>query len=1158
MSTLSDKILSYSPEYYIRLNTAYSNTPPNLGSLSSSTWTLSNEAPVLIPNGGPDGEGCWEFNMGAGNDTSTTRFQATSSGLAAISPWTDGDFSTGLWFRFTSPLTTSSPHSTQAHTINITRFKSNSTVFYLYGGSANNANKGGLYVVPQVGAASIHGKVDDGAWHYIATRIKETSSGVYDYEIYLDGTLIKTLSGGTWTASTIYSNTFGASSGAGTTAWVNETIKMQVSNHYTAPYTAITSTEIAEIWTAGIAQPSTNVTITETPATATALMVDPTISVNSNALLSETPATASALMTEPTIIITSPDYTEITTSILVSAEFPSNTNVSAEKNVNNVIAGTLDASADIINNVVITSGTNVDYVAAEMTASAELIEPLPSIEPMFATALMVNPTVSVNPNYRRLVKQLNPSIYIHDPEYVTGDEKPFKNPNDGYENWSTPEFDNGVFRYQSPAPLDICGNGYSFGASANSLYNTNREWGFLNATAQQQSQYFNTPGQTYSNDWTLEFWYYPRENAAGGLIDLGNAQLRIGTDTNQLIFSVNTDEIANDGYIGFEQIVTQTFTPNNWYHIVVTLNISTGLPNAVSQIWINGAIKGTYSGRIENASFDSVQEAIGINVNYSDVFSGFFNEIALYKQVLSNADILEHYTFMLTNSPNVIHSSDVMIASAQSGDHNFLVTSNVNNAESPAIASGLIVNPSIIAQKNLVVFATPLEASALNTDAEVYWGWTIVATPAVASAFKPEAYFLKTTYSNYVQANIAPYRYVTFDAADTAFDYGTDNDYSVAPTVVGGTIVNPDLGINGKSAKTAGTSYVTDGVILKESEWDDSWGTGQNSYHSAFWFQRALDDASTTGLRVLWNLNGYKDNQHVVLYQYQGKMHMQFNNGSGTWIEQDTGALDLFDYQRHFIVIDFNHTNPVNNVVSVYVDAILKMTIDLGAYTGSTTNASSADSGPNDELNNHPRLGVGCLITPFAATALPVVPTNTKLIIDEIYWDKNAINQTTVTNLFNIMPDKDNVDFIAEAMTAADELVMPAYSTSSNLVTAPFIASIELVEPLTTADREVIYNSGTMTADALMEEALLFEDRILAADLFIASAIFNDAGVIISIPGGPMLATATLATNIGFKHYDDDGDFINIIPLSDNLTPLIRYVRVDALNNRIPNLMEVK
>jgi hypothetical protein len=399
---------------------------------------------------------------------------------------------------------------------------------------------------------------------------------------------------------------------------------------------------------------------------------------------------------------------------------------------------------------------------------------------------------------------------------------------------------------------------------------------------------------------------------------------------------------------------------------------------------------------------------------------------------------------------------------------------------------------------------------------------------------------------------------VTFDAADGTLDYGTDNDYSVTPTTIGGTVVNPDLGINGKSVKTTGSLYITDGVILNESEWNDSWGTGANDWHSAFWFQRALDDNSTTGLRVLWNLNGYKDNQHAVLYQYQGRLHMQFNNGSGTFIETDSTALDLFDYQRHFIVIDHNHGGGGTNTIKLYVDSVLRFTVNIGSITPTTTNAATADSGPNDEANNRARLSVGCLITPFGSTALPVQPTTTKLIIDEVYWDKNVITQTQVTNLYNAMPDKTNKTVVAEPFIASDELVMPAFSTSSVLATAPLTASGSLVQPGITAVLNRVTSADVMTATALAGNARVFEDRIITADIFLSTAIFNSAGVRISVPGGPMLATVTMPTGIGSIYYT--GRYDNTIPYTFKKIPskYVRYLMNKSTAKSIPIYKEVK
>jgi hypothetical protein len=161
---------------------------------------------------------------------------------------------------------------------------------------------------------------------------------------------------------------------------------------------------------------------------------------------------------------------------------------------------------------------------------------------------------------------------------------------------------------------------------------------------------------------------------------------------------------------------------------------------------------------------------------------------------------------------------------------------------------------------------------------------------------------------------------------------------------------------------------------------------------------------------------------------------MQFNNGSGTHVDSvTTNNIDLFDGERHLVVVAFDHTNNNNNKVLLYVDGILALTTELGSYTGQTVNGTSF-VGPNDEANNHPRLSVGCLITPFAVTALPVVPTNTKLYIDEIIWAKTAINQSGVTNLYNAMPESNNFISSPDVLFASSLIVSPTISTTALII----------------------------------------------------------------------------------------------------------------------------
>ena len=847
-------------------------------------------------------------------------------------------------------------------------------------------------------------------------------------------------------------------------------------------------------------------------------------------------ATATALMTEPTIVITAPNYTEITTSILVSATFPSNITVESNVNVNNIITDILTASAEIVNNVIISTGRDTSFSAQEMTASAELPEPLLASKPMTANATMPGGTASVTPNYYSLVKSKDPVVYIP----VGGEFPSWPTDTKSYGSWTPVSLSRtGTLTAGSLAPMNLVGLGQSTNFRNN---NTNPR---INGTFNQTD----IDNLISSRNYTIEYWTYltgtfkifedliATFNMKNLEIDyLGWWYGSAGpgfTSTWQERKSI-TLKFGNNAAI--ECAAPNILQRNAWNHIVLKVTPETNASQQSYYLYVNGSIiaSGTVSVSFATGANNLLTWERNVEGSLPDGSSvePKIDEMAIYNYPLTNSEIIANYNFINTLSPNKTIVSETFEAISKSGDHNFLVTSNVNYPETPTTASTLLVDPTFVAVQNINYSATSLTASATNTDVTVYWGWTIYETPATASAFKPASYFLKNTYYNYVQANIAPYRYVSFDAADATLDYGTDNDYSVVPTVVGGTIVNPDLAINGKSAKTAGTSYITDGVILKESEWNDSWGTGQNSYHSAFWFQRALDDASTTGLRVLWNLNGYKDNQHVVLYQYQGKLHMQFNNGSGTFVEQDTTALDLFDYNRHFVVIEFDHTNNNNNIVRLYVDAVLRSTVNLGAYTGSTTNASSADSGPNNELNNHPRLSVGCLITPFASTALPVVPTNTKLIIDEIYWDKNAISLSAVVDLFNEMPDKNNVSFTVQAITASSELVMPAFSTSSILAADTLTASVQSIEPTITVVRLVVRVATPMTATALSVEGLVFENRIISADIFVATAIFNSTGVQITRSGGPMTATAYFPKNIEF----------NSLPLTE-FTSYLRYAR---------------
>jgi hypothetical protein len=1149
MSALHNKTISYTHDYGIEFDEAYTINPTFTGTVTPSGTPyllLNNTAPTYESTvGPPGGSGSWKYIYSVGSTGTRLR---TNSAKVPFSVWQDGDYSTGIWVRFNFL-----PTGTGTYAFHSMLPAASAPGFTLFINGSSHATQPSKFSSNLfIGAETVitgSPTVIAGEWYYIAHR--KTSSGTNNATIFINGVLRQTGTNPS-TANSSNSINFGSS----TTPLA--TYSYNISNFYIAPFASIDETAISEIWTAGSSTGGTNVTITDVPGTATALMVDPATTVNSNAIITETPATASAMFAEPTIIVVTPNVTQITTSIVASVLFPDPT-VQTTSFVNNFV-DPLVASADIGDNEDISTGSDISFSAPEMTASAEILMPfLPAA--LTASALFVDPVLTIPQSYFNLVMQNSPLIYIN--QFPAGNAVPWPNNGSigslGVVDKGATGLTPGVQNEQaSGLPLSNVGDGFSAGMSSTSSSNNN-----FRIRYNDETQYATALSNVYATkNWTHEFWYKPSASSSYYYSDAyANLTFTHTTTSNTMAIVLNSfnQTTINATITNASSLLTN----GNWHHVaLVASNFSS------TQIRLDLYVDSVFMG-VSLQNFNHTYEGIygqmsqtGNSMDWVLTPGGstttLWDEIAIYPSALSAQTLSTKYNFVDSISPNRNVGADDFTATALMLDANVIIVSNTNNQETAATASSLFVDPTIIPQRNNSTTADPMLASATNTDVTIFYGRTSIATPMIAASESKEGFVLNDIYYNYVQANIAPYRYVTFDAADTLFDYGTDNDYSVVPTTVGGTIVNPDLGINGKSAKTAGSSYVTDGVILNESEWNDSWGTGQNSYHSAFWFQRALDDASTTGLRVLWNLNGYKDNQHVVLYQYQGKLHMQFNNGSGTFVEQDTTALDLFDYNRHFVVIEFDHTNNNNNIVRLYVDAVLRSTVNLGAYTGSTTNASSADSGPNNEANNRPRLSVGCLITPFASTALPVAPTNTKLIIDEIYWDKNSINQTSVTNLFNTMPGKTNTNVLANPMLASDDFIMPAFATTVNFITDPFTGSVELVEPVTTADREVVYTANAMTATALMANAEVNENRTIPADVMLAVATFNDPGIRITIPGGPMLASAVVGPNVGRRLYDINDDPYGVFIFAFNNTPFVQYVLQDSLNKSIPNFVEVK
>ena len=1179
-SLLHNKINSYAIENGIEFDQAFATPPTQTGTIQeniSQYWQMLGRSAVYEPTvGPPGGSGSWKF---LSNSSNFSRLRNNGGAILTLS--SDGDYSLGFWAK-ASQLRESSefdnavvlfalqPNTTTGFSINVT------------GGATPTPYRISLTAA---GTNSITNQVINTTnWYYFAV----TKNGT-NLNLYVNNQLVDTRTNMQTATSTIL--------GFGDNAAV-DTCEINISNFYYASTSVIGTTQIAEIWAVGSTAPAT-VNYSASPMTASGEFIEPTLKIDD--IFSTTPATATALIMHPTIITTIGDSTYVTTSFIASALSPSNVSVITNRNINIIITETLNASVELINNVLVVTGNSVDISANEFIASAIFPQPFIAQQPMIASAIMPNASAVIAQSYYNLVKSLDPVFYYNFRQ----------NTMQNFGSWNITSYTVGstVAKNQgSPGDLSAIDNGLSWKFTGN-YFNAPNEVEVYPQTGQNYVPKFYNPyapplngnpikDLMRSRSFALEYWATTDSIYSGvgfrvGTIDIRFTNGKMGYEIIATLpgWTDGPSGIPGTSYERFEIENVSSLVLNDWNHVVINVtpaydvDVNTGLlvlsaSDQIVQFWVNSNLKSTirYKMSYDQMDIQFVADQIDIfntaspsivtpnpitmsppkpaseqgnrgfwrareNTTPANVF---FDEVAIYDQPLTNSQIIDHYSFIYNQTPNRNITASVFVAEAISGNHTALAQADRNIAADPMLSSSIFVMPVIVAGRSINYSTSPLIGSALNTDVVVKYDTRIFVDAFIASAESKEGFHLNSIYSDYVQANVAPYRYVNFDTATPFADFGSDTDYAVVPTTIGGTIVNPDFGINGKSAKTAGTNYVTDGVILKESEHDDNWGTGNNSWHSSFWVQRALDDNSTTGLRVLWNLNGYNDSQNIILYHYQNKLHLQINNQTNAPITiTSTNNVNVFDYERHNIVINSHHNNNKNHVY-VYFDTILVLDQDINTYAVTTTN-NPIHVGANSESNNFPRLGVGCLITPFADTALPVIPTNTKLIIDEIYWDKNQILQAQVINVFSAMPNKTSSINFAPSLLSDATFINPAISTSVVVFANAGLSNSSLPMPTIYTEFSNIYAANIFECSAEMPGGTYNPDLIINADLFIASAVFTNTIIFAGYIASPM--TASISMN--------NPSQVMGLPLTD-LSDYVRYLRIESYTNEILHYQEVK
>jgi hypothetical protein len=1165
-SNVNNVTTSYNLLRGIRFNENYVDPYTQTGTQNLTTaaqFTLTGNAPVWD---GTDGtyEGGWTYTA---SPTVTSRTRDTGSIVNAFEGINNSiDWSAGFWFKINT-------WNSQSFTTIYNNENANEGFRVSFGiGSSATAgstpDKRQLLVAHQ-GINRFFGEDLDlktGEWYYLAVR--KSAQEVY---IYLNGFLIATMSTVMYTSVQITYLTIGDSVARGQS--------FTISNLYVARNAVVGPEQIKNIW---LARNTIAVNRPVFPFTAEGDMFGqpqkgPT-------------AYASAEMIHPLIAATIGDSTNITTSTTVSALMVDPVILTGQWIlIANQQLGTATATSVFPFNIETNLDRNISVLPA--TADISFVEPRVAERPFLASALFVNPALNIDENYFQKVMDLNPIIYIND-----GQQSPVNYGSlqpDSYYNQSI------TFNVDSTQEMQAVNNTKSWKVSP---YTSSNQYALFRPSYDGTEWATKLTELYTSRRLTIEFWYYsvgtpktislsdpnnplsppvyqfPVESGplfSDGITDLAEVYGGYSSDPNTPNKMLLIGERMSDYDINSPN-ATATWRDypdanperNDWNHVVITYEPQVDFDRVRRYIYLNGAIVSNLSLRLTQGSgltTTPVNDLLSIEVGNAPegpYFGGrislsgsevirpapdvMFDEFAYYPITMTAAQVLDHYSFVKAQSPDELISTDSLDAVGVMGNANVIPVQNFEYEADPITAlAQQIEDPIVTTGFDKIVSAELMTAQAFTIDPEHSHGSTIAHTEFVAYAESRNAFHLNSIYYDYVNANIAPYRYVTFDSAEPYFDYGSDTDYSVANFTVGGTVVNPDFGINGKSVKTTG-SYTNPAITFKESEHFDNWGTGNNSWHSSFWMQRALDDNST-GLRVLWNLNGAYDDQNIILYHYQNKLHLQINNQDAAPITITTANnVNPFDFGLHHFVINSHHNNNKNHLY-LYMDGLLIADQDIGTYMVDVIN-NPIHVGANSEANNFPRLAVGGLITPFANTALPVVPTNTSVYYDEIYWDKDQILAAGVASLFGAMPNKVMAVIFGEAMTASALSVMPALTTTANYVADPMLADATGAGHSASAVLNNVETVAPMTASAEMFDAVRRDNVTISAAFMLASAFIGGAGTPRVVRPAAFTANAELAN----RRVLTGGILVNGIKVFDAQSAWVQYIKITNEGSLLP------
>nr|WSX53330.1 DNRLRE domain-containing protein [Streptomyces sp. NBC_00974] len=193
----------------------------------------------------------------------------------------------------------------------------------------------------------------------------------------------------------------------------------------------------------------------------------------------------------------------------------------------------------------------------------------------------------------------------------------------------------------------------------------------LNGT---DTQVYGDGRQTVGSAYSIETWFKTDTTRGGKLLGFGNNQSRTSNQYDKHLYMTNDGRLVYGVYTGATRTVTTTgtYNDNQWHHVVGTQG-----PGGMV-LYVDGAQKGTLN-VTTHENYAGYWHVGGDNLNgwparpTSDFWAGRLDETAVYPNVLSAAQVQNHYALATAPADSVVQvtAAEDTYANAGAPDANY-------------------------------------------------------------------------------------------------------------------------------------------------------------------------------------------------------------------------------------------------------------------------------------------------------------------------------------------------------------------------------------------------------------------------------------------------------------------------------------------------------